>query len=377
MSDVESVHDQAVAIIEELLRRNVGGNLDAVAQCNQCGESLQVNLVEGISEVRNNRSVEAVRPDLSLFDIDGKAVRFVEVVDKHAPERNVHQFAIENDVEVFEVHLAADREFTGARRNKALDESLTIKARLRELSEGRVVVDAHNRLCSKPKCLECGSSLPLRVISVSVKDCWKCGQNVNVATGSVDGAGLQQDDFTDEEVSFAKESDVTLERRFSATTQARYLANVCTNCDQIQGNWFLYMDPFHDRFNLPVKNLENYGPCVQCSTSYCFSHGEYVDYRGTGSCPVCVIESERVMCPNVPDRECFYPDKCEQDECFFEKRERVAREAQEKWEREAEERRQAQEAERQRRFEEEGRRWFSVQEWFDQRTKQAEGEDGS
>ena len=55
----------------------------------------------------------------------------------------------------------------------------------------------------------------------------------------------------------------------------------------------------------------------------------------------------------------------------------MAREAQEKWEREAEERRETQMAERQRRFEEEGRRWFSVQEWFDQRMKQAECEDGS
>ena len=377
MNSDNSVHEQAVAILEGLLERNLGGELDALARCNQCGERLQFNLVEDVAEVRRNRSVGPVRPDLSLFDGDGKALRFIEVVDKHAPERNVHQFAIMNDVEVFEVHLGADREFTGARRNKALDEALVVKARLRELAEGRVVVDAHNRLCSKPKCLECGSPLPLRVVSVSVMDCWKCGQNVNVATGTIDGDGLEQDDFTDEEISFAKDNGVTLERRFSATMQERYLANVCTNCDQIQGNWFLYMDPFHDRFNLSVKTRENYGPCVRCLTYYCYTHGEYVDYRGTGNCPACVVEAERVMCPNVSERECFYPDRCEQDACYFVKRERVAREAQEKWEREAEERRQAQEAERQRRFEEEGRRWFTVQEWFDQREKHVRDDGGS
>ena len=60
---------------------------------------------------------------------------------------------------IVEVHLRVEREFTGRRRNKALDASLTIKARLRELAEGRIQIDAHNLLCrsrraksAEPRC---------------------------------------------------------------------------------------------------------------------------------------------------------------------------------------------------------------------------------
>ena len=84
---------------------------------------------------------------------------------------------------------------------------------------------------------------------------------------------------------FAKDNGVTLDRRFSATVQARYLANICTECDQIQGNWFLYMDPYHDRFNLHLAERQVYGPCDRCAERYCLTHAEYLDYDGHRQCP--------------------------------------------------------------------------------------------
>ena len=128
-----------------------------------------------------------VRPDISLLDENGEPVRFIEVVDSHAPEGTVHEQALQEGTEVMEIHLRAEREFTGTRRNKALDASLTVKARLQELAAGRIALDAHNLLCRRPKCKECGAPLPLRIVTVSTTDCWKCGQNVNVATGEKDG----------------------------------------------------------------------------------------------------------------------------------------------------------------------------------------------
>ena len=189
----------------------------------------------------------SVRPDISLLDESGEAVRCIEVVDSHAPEKTVHEQALQDGFEVVEIHLRAEREFSGRRRNKALDASLTVKTRLQELADGRIVLDAHNLLCRRPKCRECGAPLPLRTVTVSTKDCWKCGQNVTVATGDKDGESLEQDHFTTKEIEFARENGVTLERRFSATVGGKHLANVCTACDRIQGNWFLYMDPYHDR----------------------------------------------------------------------------------------------------------------------------------
>ena len=364
-------HQQAISIIEGLVIDNMGGSLEATANCNQCSEELTINLVDRIANVYKEKRVGTVWPDLSLLDENGEPIRFIEVVDSHAPESNVHEYALNHGVEIVEVHLRAVREFTGRRRNKALDASLTVKARLRELAAGRIQVDAHNLLCRKPPCLECGAPLPLRTVTIRTTDCWNCGQNVNVAIGDQDGVGLWQDLFTAEELEFAQANGVTLERRFSVTAMEKYLANVCPGCDQIQGNWFLYVDPFHDRFNLFKTERQEYGPCDKCSTFYCMTHGEYLDYSGTNQCPACLDEAERVMCPNNPDRECFYPDRCEQGGCYFVNREQQRLQTQQEWERQQQEL-QAQQQElreqqqRKNRQEEEQRlqEWAEFNEWF-------------
>ena len=313
----ETPHERAVSILETHIRESLGGDLSATAICNECSEELSINLVKDAATVARNIKVGTVRPDLTAFDTEGNPIRFIEIVDKHAPESNVHEYAVANNIEVVEFHLNAPREFVGYRRNRALDASLTVKARLEDLVAKRLEIDAHNLLCPRPKCQDCSTPLPLRTVTVSLKDCWKCGQNVSVAIGYKDGQALEQDEFTKEELAFARGSGVTLERRFSATVGAKYLANVCTSCDQIQGNWFLYQDPYHDRFNLPQSKKESYGPCDKCATRICLTHGEFFDYDGDRECPHCVAESEKTMCPHNPERECYYPDKCDEEGCYF------------------------------------------------------------
>ena len=213
----QNPHNEAISIIQILATESLGGRLEASADCNQCSEKLTINLVEGASSISREQFVGPVRPDISMFDENGDPVRFIEVVDSHSPEQNVHSYAVANDIEVVEIHLRAEREFIGRRRNKALDMSLTIKARLQELADGKLLIDAHNILCQRPKCRECATPLPLRIVRVRTTDCWKCGQNVNVATGDIDGEGLTQDYFTTDEIAFAQENGVVLERRYSAT----------------------------------------------------------------------------------------------------------------------------------------------------------------
>lgn len=316
----ESLHEQAVSIMEKHLRESIGATLEADARCNECGDPLSIDLVRDASSVERNKSVGPVRPDLTVFDSNSRPVRFIEIVDSHKPESNVHEYALGKKIEVYEFHLNAEREFVGRRRNRALDASLNIKSRLTDLREKRLTVDAHTLLCQRPKCEDCSSPLPLRTIAINLTDCWKCQQNVKVAVGYKDHSDLEQDFFTDEELEFVKENGVILERRFSNTLKAKYLVNVCPQCDQIQGNWFLYQDRFHDRFNLRQNEREAYGPCDKCAARFCMSHGEYFDYTGTMQCPECVRESEKTMCPSFPDRECFYPDRCEESGCYFQNR---------------------------------------------------------
>ena len=65
-----------------------------------------------------------------------------------------------NGIEVIEFHLNAKKEFIGQRKNKALDASLTVKARLEDLKAMRLEIDAHTLLCQRPKCDECSHPLP-------------------------------------------------------------------------------------------------------------------------------------------------------------------------------------------------------------------------
>ena len=363
-------HQQAIAIFERLVSDNLGGSLEATADCNQCSEKLSINLVEGIVGVKREARVGKVWPDLSLVDGNGEPVKFIEVVDTHAPQSNVHEYALSNGIEIVEVHLRAEREFSGTRRNKALDASLTVKARLQELAAGRIQIDTHTLLCRKPPCKECGTPLSLRTVEIRTKDCWKCGRNVNVAMGHKDGETLEQDLFTEEEVEFAEQNGVTLVRRFSATARGKYLANVCTGCDQIQGNWFLYADPHHDRFNLLRTERQVYGPCDKCATRYCMSHGEYLDYRGTNQCPACLEEAERVMCPNERDRECFYPDKCQEAGCYFVNREQQRLREPQELERPQEEIQEEQEQKVEEEREESRQKWAEFNDWFHKRKNQ-------
>ena len=319
-------HEQAVAILEQHVSHHIGKTFEADASCNECGEPISINLVERANSVKRNRQVGPVRPDLSIFDSEEEPIRFIEIVDSHKPQSNVHEYALAHNIEVVEIHLNTGRGFAGERVNRALDTSLVAKARLEDLKKKNVNIDAHNLLCERPKCEKCASPLPQRIVAIHVKDCWKCGQHVNVAVGSKDRARLEADDFTDEELTFAKANGVILERRFSLTMRSKYVANVCTYCDQIQGKWFLD-NPFlvccgaDGRFRLHKTERKGFGPCDTCAKRLCLHHDEYFDYTGDGQCPECVLEAERVMCPNIPDRDCFYPDRCRETGCYFVNRE--------------------------------------------------------
>ena len=377
----ESVHEQAVSILERHIMESLGTTLNATGRCNECGDELKINLVEGANRVERNKQVGPVRPDLSMFDSHDRALRFVEIVDSHKPESNVHNYAMRNGIEVIEFHLNAKKDFVGPRKNKALDASLTVKARLEDLKAKRLEIDAHTLLCQRPKCDDCSHPLPKRTISISEIDCWNCKRNMRVAVGYIgdDALGYHitrgtEIGFTDEELEFIKANGVVMERRFSRDAGTKYLANICPHCDRLTGNWYLYTDPHHRIFNVHLTTREKYGPCDRCSTYWCNTHGDYLNFTDDPNCPECVREAEKSMCPNVSDRECFYPDRCLQDGCYFQNRQEqeLMRQVQEQQEIEERQRKEAEEKKRlafKRKLEQEAlaeeRRAFN--EWIEER----------
>lgn len=323
----DSIHEKAVSILERHILENLGNTLNATGRCNECNDELKINLAEGACSVKRNKQVGTVRPDLSIFDSNGEALRFIEIVDSHKPQANVHDYAMKNGVEVIEFHLNTKKEFIGQRKNKALDAAITVKARLKDLEEKRLEIDTHTILCQRPKCSECSRSLPKRTIIIQEIDCWNCNQNMRVAIGYKDDEALGYDilskteiGFTAEELKFIKDHGVILERRFSSYAGTKYLANICPYCDRLCGDWYLYTDPHHQRFDVNIANREEYGPCDNCSTYWCNTHGDYFDFTDDINCPECVREAEKTMCPNVSSRECYYPDRCQQEGCYFQNR---------------------------------------------------------
>lgn len=77
----ESVHEQAVSILERHISENLGATLHATGRCNECRDELRINLVEGAGRIVRNKQVGPVRPDLSIFGSNDNALRFVEIVD--------------------------------------------------------------------------------------------------------------------------------------------------------------------------------------------------------------------------------------------------------------------------------------------------------
>ena len=195
----------------------------------------------------------------------------------------------------------------------------------------------------RPLCMGCGRPLPLRTVAVLAKDCWSCETAVTVAIGSRDSGHLYPAEFTDSELAFARSHGVILEVRHSATVGGRYLTNVCAACDKIQGNWFLYQDPLHDTYRIPIAESQGYdGPCDKCSERHCELHGEYRDYDADGQCPTCLEVANLTPCQHQEGRECYYPDTCEEHGCYFARRDEARR--REKLEREVKEAETAQQA---------------------------------
>ena len=165
-----------------------------------------------------------------------------------------------------------------------------------------------------PNCPECSSPLPTRIVTVSTMACWNCRNNVRVATGQKDGMSLAQDYFTQAETDFVKQKGVTLERRYSQTAKGSYIANICTSCNNLQGNFYLYTGQFKNLDpNQPTMRTQD--TCDTCSLKPCPSHTEYNDYRGEEKGPTCLFEEGSPVCTAYPETRCTAAGFCEGELC--------------------------------------------------------------
>ena len=109
----------------------------------------------------------------------------------------------------------------------------------------------------------------------------------------------------------AKANGVTLERRISVSMRVRCLGNMRVLIVQFKSNETGYSTWIHCMIGFVSIELRDENTALvidarlNCARS---TRNTSLHYTSDRQPPQCVIESERVMCPNVSDRECFYPD---------------------------------------------------------------------
>ena len=321
------IHEQAVAAIQDALNAALGQSLLVDVECNECPDDHTYDLVKDVAAITASPRIGGISPDLVCYDGQGQPVTFFEVVFTNEPSEKVRHYAIKHGINLYEVHLkrVSAQPWEQVEKRKArreAQEALALKGRLQDLDAGKIRIDEHNQLCQRPRCDDCRAPLPQRTISISVKNCWKCEAPVTVATGAISGtrwggSSLEPSAFTKAERDFAAAQGAILQERFSATQRAKDICNVCPQCDQIQGNWYFYADPYHERYMIQKTERKAYGPCDRCAERTCPTHGEYHVYDDDSTCPGCRAEAERVSCRVVIGRECFYPEECTDKGCYF------------------------------------------------------------
>lgn len=79
-----------------------------------------------------------------------------------------------------------------------------------------------------------GISLPTSFYRYSICHCWKCNEPTIVYTWPSTDNG---------EILLKEPKPASIQYRFSKTTQSKYWANTCINCNSLQGDFFLFNEP--------------------------------------------------------------------------------------------------------------------------------------
>lgn len=206
--------------IENALKR--GAPLPMRWRCDTCELEHTGDLIKEATCVGMERTLDGCRPDIVLSREDGTPVAIIEVVVTHAPDDNVIEFCGKHGIALI-IHRV---------------KSVAALAAIRRLDE--YIPDNVNR-CRCPKCPRCGHRLRhRRTLLLREGPCWKCGKPMKVVIPALDECMLLRlEQMNDTERRIAAEKGVLLDRRYSQTTKARYMANICGSCNAFVGEFYL------------------------------------------------------------------------------------------------------------------------------------------
>jgi predicted RNA-binding Zn-ribbon protein involved in translation (DUF1610 family) len=101
------LHKAFKKMLLQLLKNNMSNKLPMIIywKCNICNMNHNGDILNGIIDVKEEYNLVECRPDIVLVNNKNKVNIIIEIVDKHAPEKNVIDYCIKNNVILIRIKL--------------------------------------------------------------------------------------------------------------------------------------------------------------------------------------------------------------------------------------------------------------------------------
>lgn len=193
-------------------------------ECKHCYDLHSGDLLKKIKSVKVEHNMTVCQPDIALFDFNDNVFAVIEVVVTHKPEENVLSYYLENNIILIQINLTSDEDI----------ENLEDKISYPDIVE----------ICFNPKCKNCGHFQHKIKMTIVDGPCWKCSSTMKVAIieGGMErgGSTCGADEFTKQEIEFAKSKGTIIKTHYSKTMHEKYLASTCNKCGAFAGNFYLF-----------------------------------------------------------------------------------------------------------------------------------------
>jgi hypothetical protein len=221
-----ALHFSFKNLLSDKLQKHISTQtpLQMTWSCEYCYSGHTGNLLKKIKSVKVEHNMTDCQPDIALFDEDNKVFAVVEIVVTHKPEENVLQFYKDNNIILIQINLTSDKD---------IDELNT-----------KIANPDFVATCFNPKCNTCGHFQQKTTMTIVEGPCWKCHSTMKVAIvkGGMERGSSSSgpDEFTPQEIEFAKSKGAIINVHYSKTSNKKYLANTCQMCGSFAGNFYLF-----------------------------------------------------------------------------------------------------------------------------------------
>jgi len=192
--------------------------------CKYCNDPHSGNLLRRIKSVKVEHNLIVCQPDIALLDNDDNVFAVIEVVVTHKPEENVIKYYVENNIILIQINLKSDKDIDDL-NNKISNPDFV-------------------GTCFNPRCDKCGNYQQITRMIIVDGYCWRCASEMRVACiiedMEYDGTTVGPEEFSPQQVEFAKSKGAIIKYHFSKTEQRKYLANTCPKCGTFAGNHYLF-----------------------------------------------------------------------------------------------------------------------------------------